>query len=131
MPKFGKVSTERLDTCDRRLQRLMLRVVEKLDIVIVCGHRGKAEQDEAVRNGASKVNFPNSKHNLLPSKAVDIAFWDGAKLVWDAKQASYCAGYVQAIADEMGIAIRLGADWDKDRNITDEKFVDLPHVELV
>ncbi len=131
MPKFGKVSQERLATCDHRLQKLMERVVEKLDIMIVCGHRGRAEQDEAVRNGASKLNFPNSKHNSLPSKAVDIAFWDGSKIVWDAKQAAYVAGYIQAIADDMGIAIRLGADWDRDRNITDEKFIDLPHVELV
>ena len=131
MPKFSKASSDRLDTCDRRLQLIMNRVIEKLDIVIVCGHRGEESQKEAVRNGASKVNFPNSKHNVFPSKAVDIAFWDGAKIVWDVKQAAFVAGYIQAIADDLGVAIRLGADWDRDRNITDERFIDLPHVELV
>ncbi len=131
MPKFSNVSRDRLATCDPILQKLMERAVKRLDIAIVCGHRGKEEQDEAVRTGKSKLTFPKSKHNSLPSKAVDVAFWDGKKLSWDAKQAAFLAGYILACADEMGIEIRLGADWDRDRNITDEKFIDLPHVELV
>jgi hypothetical protein len=109
----------------------MNRVVKRLDIVIVCGHRPEKEQNEAVANKKSKLKFPNSKHNKIPSEAVDVAFWDGEKLLWDTKQASFMAGYILAVADEMGIEIRLGADWDRDRNITDENFIDLPHLEYI
>ena len=131
MPKFSKISQNRLATCHPRLQDLMNRVVRRLDIAIVCGHRNEREQNEAYAKGASKLRYPKSKHNSLPSLAVDVAFWDGVKLSWDAKQASFLAGYILAVADEMGMEIRLGADWDRDRNITDEKFVDLPHVEYI
>ena len=129
--QFSKISEQRLSTCHEDLQKLMNRVVEKLDISIVCGHRGEKDQNEAVKNGLSKLTYPNSKHNRLPSEAVDLAFWDGKKISWDEKQASYVAGYTQAMADDMGIAIRLGGDWNRDRNVTNEKFIDLPHVELV
>ena len=131
MPKFSKTSNSRLATCHPRLQDLMNRVVKRLDIAIVCGHRDEKEQNEAFANKKSKLKFPKSKHNKLPSEAVDVAFWDGEKLLWDTKQASFLAGYILAIADEMGMEIRLGADWDRDRNITDEKFIDLPHVEYI
>jgi len=40
-------------------------------------------------------------------------------------------GYVKRIADELGITIRCGADWDMDGWSKDQKFHDLPHFELV
>ena len=131
MPSFGNTSIERLLTCHVLIQQILNKAIEKIDFCVVCGHRGKKEQDDCFKSGASKLKFPLSKHNTLPSMAVDIAFWNGEKLVWDAKQAAYLAGYIMATADSMGIKIRLGADWDRDGDITDENFLDLPHIELV
>lgn len=43
----------------------------------------------------------------------------------------YFGGYVCGVADELGIAVRWGGDWDGDREIRDQSFNDLPHVERV
>jgi peptidoglycan L-alanyl-D-glutamate endopeptidase CwlK len=49
----------------------------------------------------------------------------------DTKQMYYFAGYVKATANEMGIKLRVGADWNGNMQIKDENFADLPHFELV
>lgn len=40
-------------------------------------------------------------------------------------------GYVKATARQIGIEIRCGADWDGDHQMSDQRFDDLPHFELV
>lgn len=40
-------------------------------------------------------------------------------------------GFVKGIAQHMGIPIRWGGDWDGDNQMSDQKFDDLPHFELV
>jgi hypothetical protein len=51
---------------------------------------------------------------------------------WNDVESTYnFIGYVQGIADELGIKIRSGADWDMDNNFHDQSFMDLPHFELV
>ena len=133
---LGKASNERLDTCHPALQRLLREVDRRLtaskvlDFTVVCGHRGKKEQDEAyhAKPPRSTKLWPHSKHNQLPSAAVDIApyptFWD------DEASFARLAGYVQAVADELGIAIRWGGDWNGNGRTEDERFIDLPHLEL-
>ena len=41
------------------------------------------------------------------------------------------AGYVLGVAKTLGIKIRWGGDWNSNLNFKDEKFMDLPHFELV
>lgn len=72
MPALSKSSLEKLATCDKRLQKLVLEVAKKIDCSVICGHRNEVDQTEAYRSGHSKVKFPNSKHNSYPSKAVDF-----------------------------------------------------------
>lgn len=67
--------------------------------------------------------------NTLPSNAVDIAPYP---LDWsDSLAFARLAGFVQAVADSMGIAVRWGGDWDQDGKSKDERFLDLVHFELV
>jgi peptidoglycan L-alanyl-D-glutamate endopeptidase CwlK len=73
MPRFSTKSLDRLAECELPLQILMSKAINKIDFSILCGYRGKAEQDIAFKKGTSKVKFPNSKHNKNPSHAVDIA----------------------------------------------------------
>lgn len=128
MPEFSPLSKKRLAECHPDLQKLMNEVIKSYDIVVLCGFRGKDEQEKAVAEGKSKVHFPNSKHNVTPSLAVDIApypiDWNDMKRWW------HLAGYVKATAERLGIKIRQGADWNGDNDFKDQKFVDLPHVEL-
>lgn len=126
---FGAASAERLYTCHEDLQRLMQEVIKLVDFSILCGHRGEEEQTAALNTGRSRVAYPNSKHNSLPSLAIDIApypvDWD------DIKRFAHLQGVVRGVAHMMGINIRLGGDWDMDGDITDHKFMDWPHIELV
>ncbi len=114
------------------MQRLMNKVVERYDISIICGHRGREEQEKAFNEGKSKARFGQSKHNSFPSKAVDIVPWPFNQDDWqDCDYFVHMAGYVQAVADELGIKIRWGGDWNQNRRTSDESFLDLPHFELM
>jgi hypothetical protein len=39
-------------------------------------------------------------------------------------------GFLAGVADSKGIRVRLGADWDSDREFSEHSFIDLPHVEI-
>ena len=135
MPTFSLASMQKLATCDPRLQRLMDEVIEIIDITILVGHRGKAEQDEACSQGKSKTPWPTSKHNSLPSKAVDIVqyFPVAPHIRWnDERSFTLLAGIVKAVAANLGYKIRWGGDWDSDDDQSDEKGLrDLDHWEIV
>jgi peptidoglycan L-alanyl-D-glutamate endopeptidase CwlK len=129
MPKFSAKSLGRLESCDPKLQLLFNEVIKGYDCTILCGHRGKDDQDLAVKSGHSKAAWPNSKHNSFPSLAVDVA---PSPLDWsDTDRFYHFAGYVLATANSLGIKIRWGGNWRGDFKFRDEKFQDMPHVELV
>ena len=121
-------------TCDPRLRVLLSVVADGFDCTIVQGRRDKATQDKYFAEGKSKLQWPKSKHNVLEpemlSKAVDTTPYINGKMVWDASQCYFFAGYVLGTADRLGINIRWGGDWDMDRDLSDNTFNDLVHFEL-
>lgn len=134
MPSFSQTSTEKLNTCHPDLRRLFNRVIAARDCTILCGRRAMEEQNEAHRSGHSKLRFPHSLHNKMPSQAVDVApYYDCEPHIrWNDEDAFFnFIGYVQAIADELGIEIRSGGDWDRDLDFQDQTLDDLVHFELV
>lgn len=137
MSYFSKTSKKRLANCHKDLQALFFEVVKNYDCTIVCGYRGKEDQERAFSEKKSKVHFPNSKHNVFPSLAVDAASFEVNSIDWTVRQAIYFAGYVKGVADQLfdkGIMkhkIRVGADWDNDNDIDDQTFNDYPHFELI
>ena len=74
MYKFSKISEERLGTCHYDIQRVVRLVMSKqvMDFSVLCGHRGKEDQNRAVREGHSRLRWPRSRHNRMPSLAVDL-----------------------------------------------------------
>lgn len=129
MPNFSKVSKDRLDTCHPDLQRLFNEVVKHYDCTIICGHRGQVDQDKAFSEGKSKLKYPKGKHNSTPSRAVDVSPYP---IDWnDSSRFILFAGFVKGIAASMGIKIRWGGDWNANNFMSDEKFSDRPHFELV
>ncbi len=129
MPKFGRTSKKNLEECDPRLQKLFNEVVKEFDCSVLEGHRTEAEQNKLFHAGKSKVQWPNSKHNASPSRGIDVAPYP---IDWsDRERFTYFAGYVKGIANQMGIQIRWGGDWDGDWQVRDNSFDDLPHFELV
>ena len=134
MPYFGSSSMERLKTCHPDLQRIMLEAIKHIDFTVVCGHRDKEEQQAAYREGRSQLDWPHSKHNKMPSLAVDLAPYYPTKpnIRWDDHAGFiYLAGMIKGIAAVLGFKIRWGGDWDQDNDQKDERFRDLPHFELV
>ena len=128
MPRFSKKSLSKLETCDKRIQDLFLRVVKKFDCTIIEGHRSKDRQNKLFKEGKSKLKYPKGKHNAIPSRAVDVAPYP---IDWnDRERFTYFAGYVLGIAYEMGLKIRWGGDWDMDTQVKDNNFDDLPHFEI-
>ena len=137
MNHFSETSKARLKTCHKDLQILFAHVIIDFDCTIVCGHREKEDQDKAFAEGKSKLKYPQSKHNKIPSMAVDAAPYEKTHIDWTKSQMLFFAGYVKGIADQLyriGVIshrIRLGADWNNNNDIDDETFLDAPHYELI
>lgn len=128
MRNFSKQSQDKLETCHPDLIRLFNKVIEVTDCTVLCGHRGEADQNEAVRTGKSKTLWPNSKHNTTPSLAVDVAPYP---IDWNDKIAfAFLAGVVEGLALQMGVGIRWGGDFNRDGNFHNDSFIDMPHFEL-
>lgn len=126
---MSRSSLEKLRTCDGRLQRVVLEVAQHWPCVVLEGHRGKEAQDAAVARGMSKTPWPESEHNELPSRAVDVA---PLPLNWKDREAfTHFAGKVLGIAAVLGVPLRWGGDWKRDGTPANDKFYDGPHFELV
>lgn len=138
MFEFGKASTERLESCDKRLQAVCGTALGYgvMDFSIIDGHRSVQEQQRLFREGKSQLDGVNrkSKHNHKPSLAVDVLPYphkvNGVN-VWNDKQRfAVLAGLLMAAASEHGVELRWGGDWDGDGNNADSNFHDMPHFEL-
>jgi peptidoglycan L-alanyl-D-glutamate endopeptidase CwlK len=121
------------DQLDPRLQILVTRIRDEVcDISLVSGYRDFVEQNALFEAGVSTVRWPNSKHNKKPSLAVDLQPFPMPtyeKKLWGAL--GHIAGRAFAIAQEEGFSIRWGGDWDGDGDLTNQKFDDLFHIELI
>lgn len=134
MPRFGDTSKERLRTLHPNLRDLLQSVIRNTDCKILCGHRDRSEQALAVEQGHSKTPWPQSKHNHVPSLAVDVSPWPIPKdwgEQWPERVKFYqLAAVLQDHAARMGIGLRWGGDWDGDGDFADQTFNDLVHFEL-
>lgn len=130
--KFSKTSEEKIKTCKLPLRLIANEVIKHYDCTVICGYRSEEEQNLAFNKGNSKVKFPDSTHNELPSDGLDLApYIKGKGISWNKIQCYHFAGYFKAVADMMGISIRCGADWDNDTDVNDQNFNDLCHFELI
>jgi peptidoglycan L-alanyl-D-glutamate endopeptidase CwlK len=104
-----------LSQCHPDLQRIAFELIKEMDVVVICGHRGEKEQNEAFANGTSKLKFPKSKHNKTPSLAMDVVPYP---INWEARAKFLeMRERMRAIAKRLGIPVRF-ISWD------------LPHIEL-
>lgn len=133
MPKFSTLSLHRLSGCHPDLQRVLKKAIQEVDFTILCGFRDEQEQMEAYNTGRSRLKWPYSKHNSLPSMAVDIAPWlPTVKIDWEDLPAfARLAGYIERVAYEEDVRLRWGGDWNMNFRTRDERLVDMPHFELV
>ncbi len=109
MPSFSTASAQRLLTCDHRLQALFTEVIKHADHSVLCGHRNELQQNVEYEEGSSTFKWPHSRHNSVPSQAVDVApypiDWD------DIPRFMALAAIVKECASRLGIKVRWGGDW--------------------
>ncbi len=79
--------------------------------------RSEQEQNEAHKRGASRLKWPDSKHNKKPSLAMDLfQIRDDGVASWDLAFFKACAELLRPTG------IKCGLDW--------ERFKDPPHFEV-
>lgn len=129
MAKFSSTSQEKLLTCHPDLQKVFKEVIKTFDCTILVGHRDQQAQDKAFAEGKSKKSWPDSKHNTVPSRAVDVAPFP---IDWGRLDRFFLfAGYVLRTAHSMNINLRWGGDWAMNLRTTTNKFEDLVHWEVI
>lgn len=122
---LGKESEAKLATCRPELQLLIREVAAGVDqgdlayagihdITVLCGYRGELEQNDAVANGASTTPWPRSKHNRMPSAAVDVS---PHPVDWNRRKLEILHAYVAGVAHARGIDL-FDISWDS------------PHIQL-
>ena len=118
---LSKTSRQKLNTCHSDLIKLIEAVAETEKCAVICGFRGRHEQEKAYYEGKSKAKWGQSKHNLKPSHAIDVV---PVPLNWEDIPAFEKLGEkIMAKAKELGISIRWGRDFTN--------LKDYPHFELV
>ena len=128
MPKFGKSSKKKLETCDDRLQKVFNEVIKHVDCSVLEGHRGEERQSQLFVSGNTKVKFPNGRHNAIPSRACDVVPYP---IDWNDRERFHLfAGFVLGIAKSMEINLRWGGDWNQNFEVDDNQFDDFPHFEI-
>jgi peptidoglycan L-alanyl-D-glutamate endopeptidase CwlK len=133
MSSFGKTSGGRLSTCHEDLQTVFNEAIKDtpVDFSIVCGVRGREDQEEAKRDGRSKASFGQSPHNYRPSFALDIVPMVNGVARWDDVAAfRRCADHIMDVAETMGIDLTWGGDWNHDGDETVTDAWDKPHFQL-
>lgn len=109
---------------------------------LVQGARTIDQQREYFKAGKSKINpdayadkdalYAAAKHVVGPgapfARAVDIVI-EGPK-PYDMSHLCYVAGVVLTCARIRGIKVRWGGNFDRDKEILEQSFIDGPHFEL-
>ena len=124
-PELKIIYDARLKECHPDLQRLFNEVAKLREFAVICGYRDKDAQNQAYNQGRSKLTWPNSKHNVMPSLAVDVMPWttEEPHIRWnDIPEIREFAIIVKGMADKLGIKVQWGGDWPQ--------FKDCVHWEL-
>jgi peptidoglycan L-alanyl-D-glutamate endopeptidase CwlK len=128
MPRFGRKSRENLATCEKDLQLVFNEVIKHVDCSVLEGHRNAKRQNELFEKGNTKVKYPKGRHNANPSCAVDVVPYP---IDWNDRERFHLfAGFVLGVANQMGITLRWGGDWNMNFEVDDNNFDDFPHFEL-
>lgn len=109
MPRFSRESLEKLGTCHKELRDLCHEAILLFDFSVLCGYRGKEEQNSLFEEDLTKVKWPNSYHNRFPSDAVDLAPWP---IDWNNRERFFfLAGIMTGLARERKIKLTWGGAW--------------------
>ena len=135
--KLSQTSLDRLQGVNERLVMLVHRALElsTVEFMVVEGLRTKQRQQQLYAQGRTSkgpiVTWTlNSKH--IDGLAVDLAPVVNGKIDWsDSKKFDSIAKAMFKAAEELGVTIRWGKDWNANGIIGERGESDSPHFELV
>lgn len=151
MPSYGRASRSVFETIHHDLQIIATDLIEVYDVSLIGGARTVERQIENIRRRVSKTldsrHIPRDDQGRYdpnaPAMALDLVPYAKGVNPWpqdsdapDVRQKKahrfyFAQGIIFQIAATHGIEIRQGIDWNRDADLFDQKFDDLPHVELV
>lgn len=157
--KYSPASKAKFATLCPELQDTMELVLQRWDHTIFFGFRGRADQEKALADGFTTKPFGASKHNVLPSDAVDAGpfypevptggidwrtdkdlmiaarngDWTAFRVILENIKRWYAfSAFVRGVGWGKGrYIIRSGCDWNNDQRFNDHRLIDLPHHEIV
>lgn len=131
--KLSKTSLSRLIGVDETLVNVVKRAIEisEIDFMVIEGLRTIGRQRELYAQGRDtdgKIVTWTMKSKHIEGKAVDLAPYP---LDWDDldKFDKIRKAMMQA-AQEQGVNLRWGADWDQDGKYREKGEYDSPHFEI-
>jgi peptidoglycan LD-endopeptidase CwlK len=127
---------ERFVGVDPRLVSIARAVGQYQHFAVIFGVRDQASQMQAFAERRSKLQWPESKHNICPperdcAEAIDLAPWP---INFSNERAFiFLAGSFLQEARRQGVLIRWGGDWSLDGigDAKDDRFQDLGHFEII
>ncbi len=123
-------SIKNLENVHPDLVILMKDLSQFCPIRVLCGYRDQQAQDHAVASGASKKPWPTSKHNIVPSRAIDLCIEPYNPD--DILQCLYLNAFVMGFGTARGLKLRSGADWNGNFSpSTSPSPKDYFHIELM
>ena len=135
MYNFSSDSLAQLKTCHPDLQTLFNEVIKYRDCLVIQGFRNEEDQNKAFQEGKTKLQWPNGKHNSVPSHAIDVTPYP---IDWNYLPAFYnFSGFVLGISEylfkegQIAHRIRWGGDWNMNQDLKNNKFNDLVHFEIL
>lgn len=132
MYHYGETSQENLGQCTTDLQDLLIEAIKYRDISITCGHRSNVQQAIELAEGTTKLGPGKSKHNSMPSRAVDAIPYPTTAEDWENREYWIeWTSWLKGLATGLGMEIISGFDWDNDYDLDDQSFYDGPHFEEV
>lgn len=137
---FSPKSFEKMVEAHKDLQCIAFYalLISRMDFGISECRRTLERQSRLFAEGKSNCNGVDkkSKHQYLPSLAMDLFPVVNGKADWSKEATSYLGGLVVAVADmlyhqgNVKNSVRWGGDWDRDGNLHDNRLPDRPHFEL-
>ena len=127
--KLGIRSRRRLEGVHHDIVRVVERAIEltEVDFTVLEGLRTEKRQERLVAIG----NSWTMKSRHLTGHAVDLAPVIGGRIPWqDLSQFVLVSEAMFKAADELGVLIQWGGDWDLDGDWRDEKRFDGPHFQI-
>ena len=147
---YSERSQAAFDTLDLRLQRILLYIknVLEIDHTVLEGHRDEETQNRYYNQKPqiTKLKWPESAHNIFPSKAVDVVPYvrvpgERGGIHWHSTDSMIRENYYKemvrfaTIFQMVGFLLfqtetTWGGDWDNDYSLMDERWKDYPHIQL-